>query len=195
MARPLQRIVFVAGTAAFVLAFLVGAVAAYRSERRLPAPDLLVEGPALHVQRLLAAKDWDAAVRQLRAYEYVSNDRLPHEQLGELLLRLGPEARAGFAEALRAGGPGYAQGHYQLGVALEGADEHDRAAAELEEAVRLRPDLAEAQNALGVALINAGQVEKGAAHFREAASQGYAPALENLQRLQAMLEEADPSSP
>jgi tetratricopeptide (TPR) repeat protein len=108
---------------------------------------------------------------------------------------LGPEARDGFAQALRADGAGYVEGHYQLGVALEAADEHERAAAELAEAVRLRPDFPEAQNALGVALINAGQVEKAAAHFQEAAAQGYAPALENLQKLQAMLEESEAGSP
>jgi tetratricopeptide (TPR) repeat protein len=195
MTRPAERIVFVAGTAAFVLAFLVGAVAAYRSEERLPAPDLLLQGPALHIGRLLAAKDYARAVRHLRAYEHLSNDRLPHEQLGQLLVSLGPEARDGFAQALRADGAGYVEGHYQLGVALEAADEHERAAAELAEAVRLRPDFPEAQNALGVALINAGQVEKAAAHFQEAAAQGYAPALENLQKLQAMLEESEAGSP
>jgi Flp pilus assembly protein TadD len=189
-AKPAYRAAFVAGSAAFALAFVIGAVASFRSDSSLPAPSLLVDGTAAYVRQLLSEGDYRGAVQQLRAYEYVSNDRLPHEQLGEALLRLGPEARAGFAAALGDGGPGYAQGHYQLGLAFEGAEEYGPAVAELEEAVKLRPTFAEAQNALGVALINDGRAGEASAHFQEAVSQGYAPAVENLQHLEALVKSA-----
>jgi len=192
VAERVQRIVFAAGSGVLLLGFAIGVVASVRSGRSVPAPNLLVEGPAVLVRRLLIAKDWGGAVRQLRAYGQLSNDRLPHEQLAEALFGLGPEARAGFAEALRDGGPGYAQGHYQLGLAHERAEEHDRAAAELEEALKLRPRFPEARNALGVTLINEGRPGEASAHFREAGSQGYAPALENLERLEALLRSQTP---
>jgi tetratricopeptide (TPR) repeat protein len=190
-ANPVYRALFVAACAVLSIAFVVGAVASFRSEQRLPAADLLVDGPAAHVRNLLAARDYAGVVRQLREYEHVSNDRLPHEQIAEALLGLGPEARAGFAAALRAGGPGYAQGHYQLGVAYESAEEHAPAAAEFREAVRLDPRFAEAKNALAVALVNDGKVEEAMTYFREAATLGYAPALQNLHRLGTMLEAAE----
>jgi tetratricopeptide (TPR) repeat protein len=194
-ASTAYRAAFVVACAALAVAFVAGAFASFRAEQRLPAADLLVDGTAVYVRNLLIGKDYRGAVGQLREYEHVSNDRLPHEQLGAVLLRLGPEARLGFAEALRDGGPGYAQGHYQLGVAFEGAEDHVRAAAEFREAVRLQPRFAEAHNALGVALVNDGRAEEAVTHFREAATLGYAPALENLQRLGALLESAEAGAP
>jgi tetratricopeptide (TPR) repeat protein len=184
VAARARRTAFAAANAILFLGCAIGVVASLQSDRALPAPNLLVDGPAVSMRRMVIAKDYADAVRHLRAYEQVSNDRLPHEQLGVALFRLGPEARAAFAAALRDGGPGYAQGHLQLGLAYERAAEHAQAAAELEEAVRLSPRLAEAHNALGVALLNDGRAREAATHFRDAASQGYAPALENLEALQ-----------
>jgi tetratricopeptide (TPR) repeat protein len=185
--RRAHRAAFVTGAAAFSLAVLVGASHSLRSEHRLPAPDLLVDGPARHVERLLERGNHDGAVRQLIAYQRLSNDRLPHERLTPVLARLGPDARAAFAAALRAT-PGYAAGHRQLGLAFSSAREYESAATQLQEALRLRPDDAEAHNALGMVLGNLGRVEDAAGHFIRAITlmPDWAQPRANLERLEQL---------
>jgi tetratricopeptide (TPR) repeat protein len=58
--------------------------------------------------------------------------------------------------------------HYYLGVALDGQGKTAEAAARYAEAVRLRPDYAEAHNNLGVLLARQGKTAEAAAHFAEA---------------------------
>ncbi|MBX9581354.1 MAG: tetratricopeptide repeat protein, partial [Gemmataceae bacterium] len=60
------------------------------------------------------------------------------------------------------------RGRHNLGLALAAAGAYPAAAAELEEAVRLRPDYPEAHNALGVALEALGRTDDALAHYRRA---------------------------
>jgi Flp pilus assembly protein TadD len=187
----LHRAVLATGVAALLLAFLAGAVQSLRSERRVPAANLLLDGPAEHVENLLRSERYDDAVRQLRLYEELSNDRLPHERLATALSGLGPDARRRMAQALR-DHPGYARGHYQLGLAFLGADEYEAARGELEAALRVRPDDPEAHNALGVVLAYQGRLEDAAAHFGAALSlrPDYAEARLNLARIESVMNSA-----
>jgi tetratricopeptide (TPR) repeat protein len=192
----LQRVAFVTAAAALLLAIVAGAVHSVLSRHRVPSANLLVDGPADHIEDLLKRKEYDAAVRQLVAYEPLSNDRLPHERMAEVLLQLGPEARQAVAQALR-NHPGYARGHFQLGLAFLGADEYDSAAAQLNEALRLSPTFPEAHNALGIVLAYQGQGEEAAAHFWQALAQmpGYPEARENLERIAPLFDRAPPPEP
>ena len=154
----------------------------------MPAANLLVDGPARHIERLLRSESYTEAVRQLRMYGPVSNDRLPHERLAVVLSQLGPEARRGVAQALR-DQPGYANGHYQLGLAFLSAEEYEQATSELEEALRIRSSWPEPHNALGVALAYQGRGEDAAAHFWQALAlrPDYAEARENLEKIEPLL--------
>jgi Flp pilus assembly protein TadD len=163
----LHRIVFAVGAVAFVSACLLGIAQSLRSDQRLPAANVLVDGPAEHIETLLRNKQYDEAMRQLAQYETMSNDRLPHERVAVVLSQLDPEARRGAAEALRAH-PGYTQGHYQLGLAFLEADEYASAQSEFEEVLRAQPRHAEAHNALGMALAYQGDGEGAAAQFWQA---------------------------
>src|SRR5262249_6441174 len=109
-----------------------------RTEHRLPAADLLVYGTADRVEAMLLAGDYETAVDQLREYARTSNDRLPHERLGDVFQRLPPEARAG-VEAALAARPDYAEGHYQLALAYAAGKDLPRTADHLAQFVRLRP--------------------------------------------------------
>lgn len=186
-----MRVVFALGVGVFALALAAGVVQSLRVEHRLPAPGLLIYGAAEHVETLLAQGDYAGAVRQLRLYTAVATDRLPHDELGNILLRLGPEARAGFEEALRSE-PDYANGHYQLGLVYLTEENLESAATHLEQAARLRPDFAEGHNTLGVVLTKQGKLAEAAAHFRQAVmlQPDYSDALENLVQVSQALEGA-----
>jgi superkiller protein 3 len=152
-----------------------------RSDHRLPAVNLLVYGPADHVETMLLAGDYAGAIDQLRQYARTSNDRLPHERLGDVFERLGPDARAGVEAALAARAD-YAEGHYQLALAYAAGNDLPRTADHLAQFVRLRPRNAQAHNMLGVTLAQQGRLAEAAAQFREAVTldPSFADALENL---------------
>ena len=70
------------------------------------------------------------------------------------------------------------RGHYNLGVALLAADavaNEDRAFAEFNEALRLRPAYAEAHNNAGAILMQRGRRDEAAEHFRAAIASGDEP--------------------
>jgi tetratricopeptide (TPR) repeat protein len=102
-------------------------------------------------QRSLPRPDWDAAVTQLR--RAIASQTAPERTV---------TATAQAADWLAAS-------HNVLGLILgrQGAQSTDVAAA-FKEAIRLRPDFAEAHNNLGLVLIQAGQDDGGIAALREA---------------------------
>jgi tetratricopeptide (TPR) repeat protein len=109
--------------------------------------------------------DWDSAIaglRQALAAKPVRTDNAPDDRI--------PEQWAGEA-------------HNVLGRLLgrSGADS-SQVAAEFREAIRLRPDFAEAYNQLGLVLIQSGDDDGGIAALREAVriSPDYADAHDNL---------------
>ena len=58
--------------------------------------------------------------------------------------------------------------HYNLGLLLDQRGQLDAAIEHYSEALRLKPDLADAQNNLGAALDRQGKTEDAIAHYREA---------------------------
>ncbi|HVG37876.1 MAG TPA: tetratricopeptide repeat protein, partial [Pyrinomonadaceae bacterium] len=61
---------------------------------------------------------------------------------------------------------GAAEKHYRLGVASLEAQQYDRAQAELEEALKLRPEFAEASEALGLVQARKGDLKLAVQLFR-----------------------------
>jgi tetratricopeptide (TPR) repeat protein len=171
-------------TGLLAVAFVLGAYQSLRSDHRLPAANLLVYGPAEHVETLLTGGDYEGAIRQLRQYARTSSDRLPHERLGDVFRRLGPEARAG-VEAALAAEPDYAEGHYQLAAVYGSENDLPHTAEHLAQFVRLRPRDAQAHNTLGVILAQQGRLVEAAEQFRDAVAiePTYEDAIENLQTL------------
>lgn len=179
-------------TGLLAVAFALGVYQSFRSDHRLPAANLLVYGPAEHVETLLTGGDYAGAVRQLRQYARTSNDRLPHERFGDVFRRLGPEARAG-VEAALAAEPDYAEGHTQLAGVYFSENDLPHAAAHLAELVRLRPRDAQAHNLFGVVLAQQGKLVEAAEQFRDAVGidPTYGDAIENLAALAEAAEAAD----
>ncbi len=58
--------------------------------------------------------------------------------------------------------------HYNLGVVLAGQGKTQEAVAHYAEALRIKPDYAEAHNNLGVALVGQGKTQEAVAHYAEA---------------------------
>lgn len=158
---------FLLGTSAFVLTCLLGVAQSLRSDRRLPAANVLVDGPAEHVETLLRSKQYDQAIRALAEYENMSNDRLPHERVGQVLGTLDPADARELAEALRKY-PHYTRGRYQLGLALLQAEDYPGAETEFEAVLEKDSSNAEAHNGLGLALTYQGRGEEAAAQFWQA---------------------------
>src|SRR5206468_5975225 len=121
----------------------------------------------------LPAPDWDAAIAGLReaitATATVAARPNNHPNTEDTTLRLR--------------GDTLAEAHNMLGRLLgrKGADTID-VAAEFREAIRLRPDFAEAHNNLGLVLLQAGDDQAGIAALREAVriNPEYADARVNL---------------
>jgi tetratricopeptide (TPR) repeat protein len=61
-----------------------------------------------------------------------------------------------------------AEAHYNLGVALQGVGQIEKATEQYEQALRLKPDYAEAHYNLGVALQGVGQIEKATEQYEQA---------------------------
>jgi Flp pilus assembly protein TadD len=162
--NSVSRIVFGLGTGAFVVTCLLGVVQSFRSDRRLPAANVLVDGPAEHVEMLLRDKKYDQAIRALAEYENMSNDRLPHERVGQVLGTLDAADARQVAEALRKY-PRYTRGRYQLGLALLQAEDYPGAQTEFEAVLEKDPSDAAAHNGLGLALAYQARGEEAAAHF------------------------------
>ena len=78
-----------------------------------------------------------------------------------------PEAIRVFEKALRID-PDFADGHYNLGIALAQAGKPPEAIQEYECALRLKPDYADAHVNLGTALAKLGRPEDAIRHFEEA---------------------------
>lgn len=78
--------------------------------------------------------------------------------------------------------PANPRAHLNLGMTLAAEGRHEDSMAEFVEAVRLKPDLADALNNLGVGLVRLGKLEEGTARIREAirARPDYPPAHYNL---------------
>jgi tetratricopeptide (TPR) repeat protein len=180
-AAPGYRAVLALGVGLLVVGVALGAYQSLLSEHRLPAMGLLVDGPADHVEALLVAGDYPGALRQLRRYAGTSSDRLPHERLGQVFRRLGPEARAGVEAALRAE-PDYAEGHYQLGLVYAVEENLAPASTHFARFVELRPGNAQVHNSLGILLAKQGRLPEAFEQFRQAVTidPGYADAVENL---------------
>lgn len=162
--QTVYRTAFALGAGAFVVTCLLGLVQSVRSDHRLPAANVLVDGPAEHIETLLRNRQYDEAIGALAQYQYMSNDRLPHERLATVLLGLDADAKRGVAESLRSH-PDYVRGHYALGLAFLEAEDMLSAQSEFEAVLRADPADAEAHNGLGLALAYQGRGEEAAAEF------------------------------
>ena len=58
--------------------------------------------------------------------------------------------------------------HYTLGFLFQGRRDHERAIKHLTEAIRLRPEFADAQNNLGTVLLEQGRYDEAAVYFKKA---------------------------
>lgn len=145
---------------------------------------------------LLRSKQYDQAVRELAQYESMSNDRLPHERLGQVLFTLDAADARQVAEALRKY-PNYARGHYQLGLALLQAEDYPGAQTEFEAVLEKDPSDAEAHNALGLALSYQGRGEEAAAQFWQALRlrPDFAEPRINLTAIEPLLNRPQPRLP
>jgi len=74
----------------------------------------------------------------------------------------------GYYQKLLAIKPGFAQVHYNLGIAFSALGRLDEAVASYRQAIACKPDYAAAYNNLGVALKAQGQPEVAAAHYAQA---------------------------
>ena len=113
------RMAYAIGVGLFGVALAAGVVQAVRVTGRLPTIDLLGTGPKAYIDRLVAQKDYDAAIEQLDLKSRTEPpDPETYELLGKLLLRqVRPEeARASFQELVRLR-PKYAEGFNGLGLA------------------------------------------------------------------------------
>ena len=123
----------------------------------------------------LRAGELDKALGQLEAGLNLPSPSLPAPDWDAAI--------AGLRQAMRCQARARADAHHVLGLLLgrRGA-ESAAVAAEFREAIRLRPDFAEAHNNLGLVLIQAGDDQAGIAALREAVRLGpdYADAHANL---------------
>ena len=137
----------------------------FRDVASLDALSKTVHEPALPFsgrwQMASRTLDLELLVRQFR-------DRYPEDSMRFLELarqqrvQLGTEGRADNKEE-------DAQTHVQLGKAYAKQGNGELAAAQFEEALRLKPDFGEAHEALGMLLRAQGKTEKALVHFRQAA--------------------------
>ena len=141
----------------------------------------------------LPAPDWDAAIAGLKAALAAPPAPPPAPPLASPKPGTLHSGEGGKPATLRSGeggkpgtsdiGEGRAEAHHLLGRMLgrQGADSR-AVIAELREAVRLRPGLAEAHNTLGLVFVQAGDDAAGIASLREAVrlDPGYAEARANL---------------
>ena len=139
------------------------------------------EGAAAGALLVLCAGAWTALTwRQVgywkddrTLFQHVADvqpdNHLAHGILGNVHLREGRlrEAMAEFQTALRAR-PGYAEGHSNLGMALELLGNPTEAAKEYEIALRWSPGLVEAHHNLGRLLVREGELPAAIAHLEVA---------------------------
>ncbi|MFC1489058.1 tetratricopeptide repeat protein [Thermodesulfobacteriota bacterium] len=98
-----------------------------------------------------------------------TNHYLPHNNLGNALLRKGRTAEAieHYREALRLR-PNYVEAHNNLGNALAKQGLADEAIKQCREALRLNPNYEKAHNNLGSILAEQGRIDEAVKHYREA---------------------------
>lgn len=118
-------------------------------------------------------------------------------QLGLLAMEAGrPDAAMQLiAQAIEFGGPHPAY-YNNLALAQEQAGHPGRAMQSLKQALALEPDYPEGHNNLGAMLQRQGRLDEAATHFRRAveARPDFSLAVENLRRVEALLEERKPSA-
>jgi Flp pilus assembly protein TadD len=189
--RRTGKVLFVLGAGLFSLALTVGAIQSLLIERRLPAIDLFNSGSQAYIDGLLAQKDYDGAIQQLRMQlRMLSGDFTTHEKLGILLDERGrtDEARSEFQELVRLR-PDYAEGHFHLGINYQGTEEWALAAASFAKAIRLKPEFPLAINSLGVAMAQMGKLREAEACFARAVeiAPDYGEAQSNLDKARRLL--------
>jgi tetratricopeptide (TPR) repeat protein len=125
-------------------------------------------------------------------------DAKAHAILGSAYLAAGSQdsARAAYGRALAADWhdeDGYVEAHYDFAASLASLGRRQDAIKHFEEAIRLRPAYAEAQNYLGVLLGMEGRLEDALAHLTEAVrlSPDYAAAQNNLGNVNARMGRMD----
>jgi tetratricopeptide (TPR) repeat protein len=124
--------------------------------------------------------DLDGAIAAFRKAIRLKKDyAMAHYNLGNALREKG-ELHAAIAEYKKA--KGYAKAHCCLGIALQIKGDIDGAIAEFREAIRLKPNLAEAYYNLGNALRDKGDLHAAIAEFKRAIrlNKDYAEAHCNL---------------
>ncbi len=139
---------------------------------------------------LMALGRAEAAVGHFRrAAALAATDEVMQFNLGTALASLSraAEAEAAFRRAL-ALNPDYVDAHVNLGVSLIGRRRMDEALGHFRRAADLRPDSVSMQSNLGGALMAAGRHREALVAVRRALALDptYAPALDNLRRLEAM---------
>jgi len=151
------------------------------------SPDNLTQRLLAHVPLLLHREAKDVLVIGLGSGVTLGS-ALRHPIARADIVEISPEVveASRFFEAANGralADPRSAEAQHVLGRAFLTRNGFDRAQAAFREAVRLRPDFAEAYNDLGGTLVRLERADEALAAFRRAADAGYGPALYNLGNL------------
>lgn len=186
------KFLFPLGVGLFGLALAAGMIQSLRAERRLPAIDLFVSGSRAYINGLLAQKNYDGAIEQMRMQlRMLPDDSATHEKLGFVLGRQGrhEEARTEFQKLVRLR-PDYAEGYNDLGITYQESGEPALAATCFAKAIRLKPEFPLALNNLGVAMGRLGKLPEAEECFARAIElvPNYDEAQNNLDKARRMLQ-------
>ncbi len=165
-----NRLVYAIGVGLFGVALAAGIIQSLRTNGRLPAIDLVMNGSNAYVNRLLARDDSDKAIEQLQMQARIlPYDADTHEQLGKLLRSQGrpEEALAHFQVVVRLRPKDEAYCH--LGLTYLNMNQPDLAARSFTEAIHLNPQSSQAYAGLAFAAAQLGEVAEAQKCFAKAA--------------------------
>ena len=96
-------------------------------------------------------------------------DAAGNNALGAALVAAGhPEQGVGYLQAALKSRPDYFDAHYNLGIALAGAERFPGRRSKFEQALKLRPEDANVEANLGAALAEMGRFPEAKSHFEHA---------------------------
>ena len=197
--QPQGRILIVISAGLFAALMIAGVMQSMKVEHRPPAVDLLATGARNSVERLVAAKDFDRAIEQLKLQTRIQPyDAGVHEDLGTLLASQArfEEARDQFRVLVKLR-PDYSHGFLLLGSTYLDLREPERAMRCFAEAQHLQPDDPVVLNSAGVALMQLGDINQAAACFAEAVrlKPDFQDAQINLNRIQRAMQSQPSQEP